>query len=64
MGVNSLYRVRRKIMSKIKSNISLGDVLDGEIYEVDEFNEEGVTIIDAVGDPFLLFDGEYEMIEE
>lgn len=51
-------------MAKIKSNITLGDVLDGEIYKVDEFNEEGVTIIDAVGDPFLLFDGEYEMIEE
>jgi hypothetical protein len=51
-------------MTQIKSNISLGDVLAGEIYEVDEFNEEGLTIIDAVGDPFLLFDGEYQIIEE
>jgi hypothetical protein len=51
-------------MTQIKSNISLGDVLDGEIYEVDQFNEDGLTITDAVGDPFLLFDGEYQVIEE
>lgn len=51
-------------MSKAKSNISLGDVLDGEIYEAVEFNEEGVIIIDSLGDAFLLFDGEYQIIEE
>ena len=51
-------------MTQIKSNISLGDVLDGEIYEVDQFNDEGVTIVDAKGGYFQLFDGEYQVIEE
>jgi len=51
-------------MAKVRSNITLGDVLEGETYEVDQFNSEGATIVDSADEYFQLFDGEYEVIEE
>lgn len=56
---------------KVRSLVSQFDVDEGEIYEVSEayrhdpsLADDGVDVVDNVGDIYFLLDDEYEIVEE